>query len=88
VTEILLAASLVLLATMSVGLLRAFRGPTPSDRMMAVQLMGSSGIGVLLVLGPAIAVPALVDVALVFALLAAVAIAAFTRRAECAEGGK
>jgi multicomponent Na+:H+ antiporter subunit F len=52
--------------------------------MMAVQLMGTSGIGVLLLLGPAIGVPALVDVALVFALLAAVAIVAFTRRAECA----
>lgn len=81
-TEFLLAAALVLFATMSAGLLRAFRGPTPSDRMMAVQLIGSSGIGVLLLLGPAINVPALVDVALVFALLAAVAIAAFTRRAE------
>jgi multicomponent Na+:H+ antiporter subunit F len=86
VTEFLLAAALVLFATMSAGLLRAFRGPTPSDRMMAVQLIGSSGIGVLLLLGPAINVPALVDVALVFALLAAVAIAAFTRRAEGAGG--
>jgi len=84
VPEIQVAAALVLLATMSTGLLRALWGPTPSDRMMAVQLMGTSGIGVLLLLGPAIGVPALVDVALVFALLAAVAIVAFTRRAECA----
>lgn len=78
--DVHLAVALVLLATMSVGLIRVAIGPTPSDRMMAAQLLGTSGIGVLLVLTRAIAVPALVDVALVFALLAAVAVIAFTRR--------
>jgi len=78
--DIHVAVALVLLATMSVGLIRVAIGPTPSDRMMAAQLLGTSGIGVLLVLTRAIAVPALVDVALVFALLAAVAVIAFTRR--------
>jgi multicomponent Na+:H+ antiporter subunit F len=78
--DVHLAVALVLLATMSVGLIRVAIGPTPSDRMMAAQLLGTSGIGVLLVLTRAIAVPALVDVALVFALLAAVAVIAFTRQ--------
>jgi multicomponent Na+:H+ antiporter subunit F len=75
-----LAVALVLLATMSVGLIRVAIGPTPSDRMMAAHLLGTSGIGVLLLLTRPIAVPALIDVALVFALLAAVAVIAFTRR--------
>jgi multicomponent Na+:H+ antiporter subunit F len=80
--DIHLAIALLLLATMSIGLIRVVIGPTPSDRMMAAQLLSTSGIGVLLMLAPVIAVPALIDVALVFALLAAVAIIAFTRRRE------
>jgi multicomponent Na+:H+ antiporter subunit F len=76
----LAATALVLLVTMSGGLVRVALGPTPSDRLMAAQLLGTTGIALLLVLAPVIAVPALVDVALVFALLAAVAAAAFTRR--------
>jgi len=80
--DIHLAIALLLLATMSIGLIRVVIGPTPSDRMMAAQLLSTSGIGVLLMLAPVIGVPALIDVALVFALLAAVAIIAFTRRRE------
>lgn len=81
-SDIHLAVSLLLLATMSIGLIRVAIGPTPSDRLMAAQLLGTSGIGLLLVLIPVIRVPALIDVALVFSLLAAVAIVAFTRRRE------
>ena len=73
-------AALVLLASVCVGLVRVVRGPTHSDRMMAAQLMGTTGTAILLVLAPVVRIPALVDAALVFALLAAVAVAAFTRR--------
>jgi multicomponent Na+:H+ antiporter subunit F len=79
-TEFYLAMSLLLLLTMAGGLIRVIIGPTPADRMMAAQLLGTSSIGVLLLLAPAIGVPALVDVGLIFALLAAVSVAAFTRR--------
>lgn len=79
-TVVLLLAAVVLLGTVSVGLVRIVRGPTHSDRMMAAQLMGTTGIAVLLVLSPVVQSPGLVDAALVFALLAAVAVAAFTRR--------
>jgi multicomponent Na+:H+ antiporter subunit F len=65
---------------MSAGLVRVVIGPTPADRMMAAQLLGTSGIAVLLLLALALEVPALLDVALIFALLAAVSVAAFTRR--------
>jgi multicomponent Na+:H+ antiporter subunit F len=78
--EFLLAIALVLLLTMSAGLVRVIIGPTPPDRMMAAQLLGTSSIAVLLLLSLALGVPALLDVALIFALLAAVSVAAFTRR--------
>ncbi len=78
--EFLLAMALLLLLTMSAGLIRIVIGPTPPDRMMAAQLLGTSGIAMLLLLSLALNVPALLDVALIFALLAAVSVAAFTRR--------
>ena len=84
--EVLLGSALVLLATTGLSLVRVVLGPRPSDRMMAAQLMGTSSIGILLLLAPAVRVPALIDVALVFALLAAVAVAAFTRRSD--DGGR
>ncbi len=78
--EALMATALVLLITMSVGLVRVVIGPTPADRMMGAQLIGTTGIGVLLLLAFALELPALIDVALVFGLLAAIAVVAFTRR--------
>jgi multicomponent Na+:H+ antiporter subunit F len=76
----ILAVALVLMASIVAGLARVAIGPTPSDRMMAAQLMGTSGIGVVLLLAHVVEVLALVDVALIFSLLAAVAVTAFTRR--------
>ncbi len=87
-TLFMLATALVLLSSIAAGLVRIVIGPTPSDRMMAAQLLGTSGIAVLLVLAPVVAVPALIDVALVFALLAAVAVTAFTRRRTGDEGSE
>ncbi|NKN32760.1 monovalent cation/H+ antiporter complex subunit F [Marichromatium bheemlicum] len=75
-----LIAALALLASMSLGLIQVLRGPSAADRMMGVQLLGTNGIGVLLLLAIALGLPALLDVALIFALLAAVAAAALTRR--------
>ncbi|MCG6860930.1 MAG: multiple resistance and pH regulation protein F [Chromatiaceae bacterium] len=85
---ILAAFALVLLLALGAGLIRVLLGPTPSDRLMAAQLMGTAGIAILLLLAPVVRVPALVDVALVFALLAAVAVAAFTRRRQTAQDGE
>jgi multicomponent Na+:H+ antiporter subunit F len=88
VNAILAAFALVLLLALGAGLIRVLLGPTPSDRLMAAQLMGTAGIAILLLLAPVVRVPALVDVALVFALLAAVAVAAFTRRRQTAQDGE
>lgn len=68
-----------LLLNVVVGLLRVLRGPTPADRMLAAQLFGTTGVATLLLLAPAFG-PALNDIALVFALLAAVTVIAFVRR--------
>ena len=82
--------ALFLLLNLLVALIRAARGPTPADRMLAALLFGSTGVGVLLLLAHAGgAVPvnvALVDVALVLALLAAITGAAFALRAWHQEG--
>ncbi len=85
-TAFLAAAALILVLTLCGGLIRVALGPTPSDRLMAAQLMGTTGIAALLVLAEVVRVPALVDVAVIFALLAAVAVAAFTRRSQAARG--
>ncbi len=56
-------------------------GPTAADRMMAAQLFGTCGVAILLLLAKGLDVPVLVDIALVFALLAPLATTTFVRRA-------
>ncbi len=76
-----LIVALLLLLTLTAGLWRVWRGPTPADRMLAAQLFGTTAVASLLLLAQSIGTPALRDVALVFALLAAVTVVAFVRRA-------
>lgn len=80
-----LALALVLLITLAAGLWRILRGPTPADRMLAAQLFGTTAVAVLLLLAEASGRPAVRDVALVFALLAAVTMVAFVRRSWTAD---
>lgn len=75
-----LAAALFLLGTILLGLLRVLWGPGSGDRMLAAQLFGTTGVTILLLLSAGLGEPALVDVALVFALLAVVAAVAFVRQ--------
>ena len=79
--SILMIALGLLLLTLLLGLIRALRGPTLEDRLMSVLLLGSGGVATLLLLALLLAMPALLDVALLLALLGAVAAAAMTRRA-------
>jgi multicomponent Na+:H+ antiporter subunit F len=78
--QLCLLCAVFLLATVGAGLPRVFRGPTTADRMLAVQLFGTTGVAVLLLLAKAWQSPVLLDVALVFALLAPVAMVALVRR--------
>lgn len=75
-----LGVALFLLLTLVAGLWRVLRGPTPADRMLAAQLFGTTAVACLLLLAQALDQPPLRDVALVFALLAAVTAVAFVRR--------
>lgn len=77
-TEFLQLSSCFVAATVALGMVRIFLGPTRADRMMAAQLLGTGGIAVLLLRSDITATPAVTDVALVLALLAAFATAAFT----------
>lgn len=69
----------VLLLSILAGLWRVFHGPTRADRLLAIQLFGTSGAAVLLVMADMQAQPALLDAALILALLAAVVTAALVR---------
>lgn len=79
--DLTLVLAVFLLANLLVALVRVARGPTPADRLLAALLFGTTGVAILLLLSDAMTLPALVDAALVFALLAAITGAAFARRA-------
>lgn len=70
-----------LLLNLLVALARVARGPTPADRLLTALLFGTTGVAVLLLLAHDEGAHALVDVALVFAVLAGVTTAAFAQRA-------
>lgn len=75
-----LSLALFLLLNLIIGMWRVLRGPTAADRMLTAQLFGTTSVSVMLLLAQLTDKPALHDVALVFALLAAVAAVTFVRR--------
>jgi len=75
-----LILAFLLLFNLIGGLIRVLRGPTPADSMLAAQLFGTTGVAILIVLAKPMKIPALLDVALLFALLAAVVVVAFVMR--------
>lgn len=74
--------AIFLLVNLLATLVRALRGPTAADRMLAAMLFGTTGVGVLLLLAHAGGGTALLDVALVLAGLAAIVGVAFARRGK------
>jgi multicomponent Na+:H+ antiporter subunit F len=80
-SEVLWGTSLFLLLNLVAGLVRVLRGPTLADRVLTAQLFGSTGVAILLILAEELDTPALRNVALVLALLAAVVVVAFVRHA-------
>ena len=75
-----MAAFLVLMVAL--GLVRVARGPGRAERMVAAQLLGTGGIGALLLYAVATGDGAVVDVALTLALLSAFAAIAFVKSSE------
>ncbi len=81
-TEMLILAVVVLGATFALALLGMLRQGTPTDRILIAQLLGSNGVGLLLLLALLQEQLALLDVALVLAILSVVVVIAFTRRGK------
>jgi multicomponent Na+:H+ antiporter subunit F len=71
--------SALLLLTIVIGLGRVVLGPSRVDRLLAIQLFGTTGAALLLVMAQWQELPALRDVALLLGLLAAVASAALVQ---------
>jgi len=79
---VILPLSLFLLGNLLAGLWRLLVGPTPADRLLTSQLFATTAVAILLLYADWQSMPALRDVALVFALLGAVTAVAFVRRAS------
>lgn len=75
-------SAVVLLATAAAALVRIARGPDPADRMMGAQLVGTTGVAVIVLLAAGEGQWAMLDVAIVLSLLAAFASVAFVKAAS------
>ena len=81
VAQVFLAAAAVFMALAIAMFYRAVKGPTTQDRVLAVNVLGTNTVVVLALLAVGLDVPALLDMALIYALLnfvMAVAISKFT----------
>lgn len=77
-SEFLFGAAALVLLMIGVGLIRVVWGPSAADRMMAAQLLGTGGGAIALLVAIASGMTAVVDIALMLALLAAFAAVALT----------
>ncbi len=75
----LLGTAAFMLVMVALGWFRILRGPDDVERMMAAQLFGTGGIAALLLAGVATGISAIIDVALVLAVLAVFASVAFVK---------
>lgn len=85
--DILLTAAGLIVVSVAFGFARIFRGHDEIDWLMATQLLGSGGIGALLLIASATGMPGVYDVALGLALLAAFAAIAFINALEVNDRG-
>ena len=79
-----MSTAVLLLLTLAGAMWRLWRGPDPADRMMAAQLVGTGGVGTVLLLAAATDW-GMIDVAIVLTLLAAFAAIAFVK-AQSSDG--
>ena len=84
--------SAVILVSIAIGLVRAFRGPTLYDRVMAANMIGTLTVLMVSVLGFMTGRPEFLDIALVYVLISFVSTIAVLRvvttRSETREPGK
>ena len=80
--EYLSAITGMLILVLLVGLGRILLGPSPADRMLASQLFGTAGVSILILLAIIQNQSALINIALVLALLAPLTLITFIRLRE------
>ena len=78
-TSFLLANVVLLLLVLLAGLWRVIKGPTACDRMLSSQLFGTAGVAILILLAAVQKQLALLNTALVLALLAPLTLIAFLK---------
>jgi multicomponent Na+:H+ antiporter subunit F len=71
--------SVVIMLAIAIGLLRAFRGPTLFDRVMAANMVGTLTVLMVAVLGFMTGRPEFLDIALVYVLISFVSTIAVLR---------
>ena len=76
---LMIAAMAVLGVSLFVCLFRAFRGPTPADRVIAVNMTGTIVITMILFLALLLKEGYLVDIALIYAMLSFLAVVLLCR---------
>lgn len=74
-----LISALILLASVSLGLIRVLLGSGRVEQLLALQLLGTTALAVVLLLAQALQQPGLYDLALVIGILAAIVTVAFVR---------
>jgi len=74
-----ITVSIVILAAIAVGLVRAFRGPTLYDRVLAANMIGTLTVLMVAVLGFMTGRPEFLDIALVYVLISFVSTIAVLR---------
>ena len=65
----LIAATLAILIVMIMATIRAFIGPTPCDRVLAVNMFGTKTVLLISLLGFVMGRPEFLDIAIVYALI-------------------
>jgi multicomponent Na+:H+ antiporter subunit F len=87
-----ITVSIVILVAIALGLLRAFRGPTLYDRVLAANMIGTLTVLMVSVLGFMTGRPEFLDIALVYVLISFVSTIAVlrvvTNRAGATETGE
>ena len=86
--EFLLAAAVFLLVVVGAGLARLLLGPTAVDRIMAVQMLGTGGSAICVLLAVAKRDYAILVVAITLSMMAAFAVAALGKSSLLRGGGK
>jgi multicomponent Na+:H+ antiporter subunit F len=76
--DVLTGAAVLILAATGLALLRMLSRRNRRDLMMTVQLLGTAGAAIVLLLSVGLATPAMSDVAVMLVLLAAFSATAFT----------